>query len=30
MEFTTWFFGHLHEDISEDEFTCVWDEIIEL
>ncbi len=30
MDFTRWFFGHLQEDISEDEFTCVWDEIIEL
>lgn len=30
IDFEHWYFGHLHEDITEDEFTCVWEEIIEL
>ncbi|MFI3236610.1 MAG: metallophosphoesterase [Lachnospiraceae bacterium] len=30
MEFKQWFFGHLHEDDSIEEYTCVYDEIIEL
>ncbi len=30
VDFDHWFFGHLHDDNTEDEFTCVWEEIIEL
>ena len=30
MEFKQWFFGHLHVDDSIEEYTCVFDEIIEL
>ncbi len=30
MQFEQWFFGHFHRDECVEEFTCVYDEIIEL
>lgn len=30
MEFQQWFFGHLHEDVRIEEYTCVYNEMIEL